>query len=186
MFDPTALERLASHLETKADTATALAQEHAKCREIQDATKQTTRAFNARFYAGVCREAARLLKVRIKRKSFLPPTWEEVIDFAKEHHPDWPHADVERWYNHFESVGWKVGSGKQMVDWKRAAHNGHSNWKQKNPAGKASSGSAQILLSIATAPDPEGWVDFLRKHKAPYKQFRYASEWQRTEFRDAK
>lgn len=187
-FDPTDLERLASHLETKADTATALAQEHAKSREISDAGKQTARAKNARYYAEVCRHAARLLKVRIKRKSFIPPTWEELIDFTKEKHPEWPHVDVERWFNHFESVGWKVGNGKPMVDWKKAAHNGFSNWKQKNPQNGNGNGpgSAQILLSLATNHDPKEWPEFLKRFYPPQAaadlKHRYASDWLKAEF----
>lgn len=41
-------------------------------------------------------------------------------------------ADVESWYDHFQSNGWKVGGKSPMKDWKSALRNGKRNTKPKD------------------------------------------------------
>ncbi len=51
-----------------------------------------------------------------EKKSFCKPTPEEVRAYCAERKN---RVDPERWYNHYESVGWKVGRNP-MKDWKAA------------------------------------------------------------------
>lgn len=51
-----------------------------------------------------------------KPKKFIPPTIEEVEKFIKEN--KYP-IDHQKWYNHYESIGWKVGKNK-MKNWQAA------------------------------------------------------------------
>ncbi len=50
------------------------------------------------------------------KKGFCKPTLEEVRAYCAERKN---RVDPERWYNHYESVGWKVGRNP-MKDWKAA------------------------------------------------------------------
>lgn len=179
-FDTADLERLASTLETNATVADALAHKHAKAREIAEAEKEATRAKNGRHYAAVCREAARRLKIREKKGSFTPPTWEETLDYAKATHPAWPHADVLAWWNHFESQGWLVSGKAPMRKWQQAADNGFLRWKEKNPQ-RAQTSFAGVVGNRSKG-DPAGWEDFLKTIPRNYKAYRYEMEWIRNEF----
>lgn len=173
------LERLATILETKAKTADAKAHEHAQAKEIAEAEKEQKRAWSGRYFAAVCREAHRRLAVRTKREGFNPPAWEELLEYAKARHPAWPDADILQWFNHFESVGWKVGggTGKQMISWKKAADNGCARWLSENPQANRQPGR-----NPRTPPDPEGWREWLKAFGRPYKEHRFEQEWVRGEF----
>lgn len=50
------------------------------------------------------------------RKIFSPPSYEEVAAFCKERNRG---VNPDKWYNHYQSNGWKVGKTK-MVDWQAA------------------------------------------------------------------
>lgn len=169
------LEALASLLETKSHSAAAKAEEHAKLKEIRESERMATRAKNGLHYAQVCREAARILKIKVKRQGFTPPTWEELLDYVKEKLPAWPMRDVEAWFNHFTAVGWRVGggTGKPMVDWRAAARNGYRNSQPK---------TVQTQLPMSTSADPAGWRDFLKQRNRPYKPFLCEQEFLRDDF----
>ena len=49
------------------------------------------------------------------------PTLEEVFIFFKE--KEFPAAEAEKFYNYFQSNGWKVGGKAPMQDWQAAARN---------------------------------------------------------------
>ena len=51
-------------------------------------------------------------------KRFIPPTLEEVEDYCRVERGN--HVSPERFMNYYESVGWTVGKGKPMKDWKAA------------------------------------------------------------------
>ena len=58
--------------------------------------------------------------VRKKGKVFIKPTKEEVLEFAKE---EKLRVDiVDKWFNHYESNGWKVGQNS-MKNWKASYRN---------------------------------------------------------------
>lgn len=79
------------------------------------------------------------------RKIFKKPTLEEVIDYCEERHN---RVDPERFYNYYESVGWRVGN-KPMKDWRAAVRT----WEKERTPQKAVSG------------DPPG-VHFALEHKS--------------------
>ena len=58
----------------------------------------------------------RLGKVSTERRTFVPPTLDEVKAYCSERNND---VDPEKWHNHYEAVGWKVGKNP-MKDWKAA------------------------------------------------------------------
>ena len=51
-------------------------------------------------------------------KRFIAPTLEEVEDYCRVERRN--HVSPERFINYYESVGWTVGKGKPMKDWKAA------------------------------------------------------------------
>lgn len=56
-----------------------------------------------------------------KEKVFFRPTLEEVIAFFKsENHPE---VEARKFFNHFESNGWKVGGKTPMKNWQAASRN---------------------------------------------------------------
>jgi hypothetical protein len=55
------------------------------------------------------------------QKRFLPPSLEEVKDFFSENKSSL--LEAEKYYNHFESNGWKVAGKTPMKNWKAAAKN---------------------------------------------------------------
>lgn len=157
-FDVSELDRLSEILHLKADTCEALAAEHDKQGEKTDAAKQRKRAENGRYYADICREAARRLRIKATRHSFVPPTWDELRSYAKSNFPNWPEADVRSWWLHFESNGWKVSGKTLMTDWKKAAEGGWHRWRKDHPEAQSQS------TLFEKNRDPEGWKEWLTRN----------------------
>jgi hypothetical protein len=69
------------------------------------------------------------------QKRFLPPSLEEVKDFFSENKSSL--LEAEKYYNHFESNGWKVAGKTPMKNWKAAAKNwmirAYAYWEKENP-----------------------------------------------------
>lgn len=165
---------LAVHLTDKAGIELAASQDHLRNGEKELARIRARRHDNALFYVGVCREAAAKLTAKAKRAGFVPPGIEAVKNFAiNSGMVDWPLKDLEKWFNHFESNGWRVGGKATMADWKAAARNGYARWKEENP--KAAPG-------VKAQPDPFGWRDFLTSHHYPYCAHWSADSGRRQEF----
>ena len=59
-----------------------------------------------------------------RKKTFVPPTLQQIQDYIQENNLD---AVAEAFHDYYESVGWKVGSGKSMKDWQAALRN----WTRK-------------------------------------------------------
>ncbi len=55
------------------------------------------------------------------KSTFKPPSLQETKDFFSEHKSSFQQA--EKFFNHFESNGWKVGGKAPMKNWKAAARN---------------------------------------------------------------
>lgn len=64
------------------------------------------------------------------QKRFTKPTLEEVQAYCKERNNN---VDAEKWYNHYEAVGWKVGKNP-MKDWKAAVRTWEKNKFNNTPA----------------------------------------------------
>lgn len=174
-FNPDRLVELAAHLDAKAELSDARAKDCDLNCERGSAELFRKRAQNARHYANVCREAARLLKARVKRGKFVPPTWEELNAYCSTKVPHWPEKDRSKWFNHFQANGWRVGGKTQMVDWKAAARNGYANWREKNP------GVAESKLKPESA-DPTGWREWLKNSGQPYEPYQYAIDYMQRDF----
>ena len=60
-------------------------------------------------------------------KRFTKPTLEEVQAYCQERNNN---VDAEKWYNHYEAVGWKVGRSP-MKDWKASVRT----WERNDKGG---------------------------------------------------
>jgi hypothetical protein len=127
--------------------------------------------------ADTIRSMIKLLQRKPSSKTFVPPTLIEVIAFAKEHEDikgRWPIGDIKSWFGHFNDVGWVIGRGKKMVDWKGTALNGFKNWCEKYP--EKANGSP-------TTRDPDGWLEYLNGIGHSLIAYRYAPDHLKTDFR---
>jgi len=50
-----------------------------------------------------------------------PKNKKEVINFFKSQ--NWPEIEAEKFFNHYQGIGWKVGGKTKIVDWQATAHN---------------------------------------------------------------
>ncbi|TYB74071.1 hypothetical protein ES674_14930 [Bizionia myxarmorum] len=50
-----------------------------------------------------------------------PKNQNVVIEFFKS--KKWPTTEAQKFYNHYQSIGWKLGGKTKIVDWKAAAQN---------------------------------------------------------------
>lgn len=55
------------------------------------------------------------------KKAKLPKNKNEVLDFFEKR--NWPPLEGEKFYNHYNSIGWKVGGKIKILDWQSAAEN---------------------------------------------------------------
>ena len=91
------------------------------------------------------------------RKRFVAPTLEEIREFCFEKNIN---IDVDRFFNYYESKGWKVGVSP-MKDWKAAVRNWAKNDSLYSRPGStriSSDTSAQVLQNY-TAPETETDVE---------------------------
>jgi hypothetical protein len=91
------------------------------------------------------------------RKRFVKPELEEIREFCFEKNIN---IDVDRFFNYYESKGWKVGVS-QMKDWKAAVRNWAKNDSLYSRPGStriSSDTSAQVLQNY-TAPETETDVE---------------------------
>lgn len=183
MFKIEELDRLAARLELAAAHSEAAAKTHAEAGEEDAAKQQQDRADSGRHYVAVLNYFAKVLRAREKSKAWTPPSFGEVLAFASSDTvtPEiktWPHSDIRSWYDHFESNGWRVSGKTRMQNWHAAARNGFRSWKAKN-----------AQRAAQTAPkngDPDGWMQYLRERNKPYREFRYAMDFEKNEFSDWK
>lgn len=81
------------------------------------------------------KESKGVSKTPKTQKRFLPPSLEEVKDFFSENKSSL--LEAEKYYNHFESNGWKVAGKTPMKNWKAAAKNwilrAYAYWEKENP-----------------------------------------------------
>lgn len=80
--------------------------------------------------------------VRKKGKVFQKPTKQEVLDFAEEE--ELRTDIVDKWFNHYESNGWKVGQNS-MKNWKASYRNWCSS-DYNQPKNKSSSNEYLEML----------------------------------------
>lgn len=171
------LEALASGMEAQTKVAHAKHAELCLQKEPGQAAIYERKVSRGQHYIEVIRNAIRLLKARQKSGAFIPPSFPELAEYCATAFPTWPKSDYLSWWNHFESCGWKIGKGKSMVNWKRAAANGFKNWGEKNSSGKATATKEE---------DPVGWREFLVKAGRPYSPYRFEAEFVRADYMKSK
>jgi hypothetical protein len=76
------------------------------------------------------------------KKRFSPPSFDEVIEFFKEKKAST--EDAEKYFNHFESNGWKVGGKTKMKNWQAAARN----WIMRSGEFKKQNNSTSTRLNV--------------------------------------
>ena len=88
-------------------------------------------------------ESKKRKKVAAKKESkFIHPTLEEVLAFFKmENHPE---LEAKKFFNHFQSNGWKVSGKTPMKDWHAAARKWILNSQNFTPQAKAKPGSTNL------------------------------------------
>jgi|GEM_PF-6394644 len=83
-------------------------------------------------------------KKKLEKEVFVPPSLEKVTEHAKELYPHI--RDIESitqlFFYHYNSQGWKKGTGVQIVDWKSALYK-WVNEKQKNEKDKQGIGPGE-------------------------------------------
>lgn len=178
------LARLASALDAKAEVAAAQAEVHRQAREDEDMRTEDRRAKSGRHFAEVCRQAiAELAAVRARPANpNRPESFRELLAYVRST-PDiaaWPTEDVQAWYDHFQSNGWKVSGKTPMKDWQAAVRNGFRRWRSDHPA--ASNG----LKTSQTDSDPQGWKEWLKSNRQPYSAYRHAMDYLKTDFRKSR
>lgn len=157
--------------------------------EHDEAERHSKRATEAQYFAQVCFYFEGKHKTKQKRGAFETPTFGQVLDFVRTDDTcrGWPEVDVQSWYDHFNSNGWKVSGVTRMADWKAAARNGARRWHREHDRAR--------LPSDRKDADPDGWQEFLRTHGAAAAarmkakgpgNYRYAPDWLKDEFRKRK
>ncbi len=73
--------------------------------------------------------------VKQNEKPEIPPSPEQVKTFFKIQ--EYPELEAHKFYNHFQSNGWKVGGKSPMKDWHAAARNWMLNFNKFNPPMKS-------------------------------------------------
>jgi hypothetical protein len=87
------------------------------------------------------KEIKDIVDAKASTARFIKPTIQQVIEYCQERNNN---VDAEKWYNHYESNGWKVGRNS-MKDWKAAVRT----WEQNSSTSIRQSGSNY------TRPDAE-------------------------------
>lgn len=151
-FDPQKLIRIAENIELIGKANAAQADLAEKNREAGEEARLRKRAQNAEESAWQVREAHRLLTV--KRHRVTPataPFREECHLYGKE--IGMPRTEVDSWYDHFSSNGWRVGGKTPMKDWKAALRNGLRTFMK---------GGGRSEKPQASADDPD-WIAFMEE-----------------------
>lgn len=112
-----------------------------------------------------------------EKKAVHIPHRQEVHLYASE--LGMPAKEADKFFDYFESNGWRVGGRSPMKDWKAALRNWRRNWEERNPmAARASKTPGKA----STDTDPAGWEDFLGEHKYPAQSYRNARQYLRDDF----
>jgi hypothetical protein len=81
-------------------------------------------------------------KVAKKKEKAIPPTIDQVTSFFRDE--KYPELEAQKFFNHFQSNGWKVGGKSPMKDWQAAARNWMLNSHNFGTQNKAKPGSTNL------------------------------------------
>ncbi len=84
-------------------------------------------------------------------KRFTPPTLEQVNAYCQERRND---VNPQRFIDHYESNGWKVGGKGAMKDWKASVRTWEGNQQPTGKAASSSKGPAPLSIEELEAYDP--------------------------------
>lgn len=87
-------------------------------------------------------------------KTKLPKSENEVLIFFE--NEEWPSLEAKKFYNHYNSIGWKLGGKIKITDW----HSTAKNWMLKAHEIKTANGQSNIEKQ--NTPEDE---DFLKTKK---------------------
>lgn len=83
------------------------------------------------------------------------PTYEAWLAYAMEKYPAWPHADVRRAWEHYESLGWKKGR-TPIQKWKLCASTCFQNHAKFSGGGNGGAGSNALPPARPVRAVPAG------------------------------
>lgn len=92
-------------------------------------------------------ENAKPKREKPKRKTFVPPTLEEIEAYCKEKNLS---VDPAKFFDYYTSKGWKIG-GVSMVDWQATLRN----WERREKNGEFSNNRVNNKKDVVTAFDKE-------------------------------
>lgn len=76
------------------------------------------------------------------------PTLQEAIDYGSEIGMSQP--ETEKWFDHFQSNGWRVGGKTPMKDWRAAQRNGN---RMKSAFERRPNGASHAIAPLHDGPD---------------------------------
>jgi hypothetical protein len=86
-----------------------------------------------------------------KNPPIIPPTLTEVLDYFAEQNST--ETEANKFYNYFQSNGWKIGGKAPMRDWRAASRNWILNIPQFSPQPQAPVQKQPIPGNLNTIPD---------------------------------
>jgi len=98
-------------------------------------------------------------KDRVHR-TFVPPTISDIVQYAKENGLQ---IDAERFWNYYESIGWKVGGKSHMKNWQAAVRNWSAKQTDEKPKPKA-----KKFDNFEPRPDGDLMDDLIKQLEARY------------------
>lgn len=106
---------------TQSDPIRPKEKEKKKKRESERAASGVTRALA---------EASSKKRHTVEERT--PPTVEEWLAYVEEKFPAWSRSDAENAFDHYEAVGWKIGT-KPVRDWRASARTCYRRFLERNP-----------------------------------------------------
>ena len=118
------------------------------------------------------------------------PTQEEARAYGVEIGMTPP--DVDAWFDHYQSNGWRVSGKTPMRDWRAALRNGKRRKDEFRPMNGPAPGSPQrpganghngpTRGAPSGSPSPDAWRDWLKSKGQPFTEYRVAAEFLKSDF----
>jgi hypothetical protein len=137
-------------IDTGVDTAPKPLYKHSK--HINNKTDREEQAQNANQNSDNRKEEKRKKVAPKKEKETVPRNLSAVIAFFQAENST--EIEAKKFYNHFESNGWKVGGKSPMKDWQAAARNWMLNCANFAPKSKPTSQNPIILNTSKNYGEP--------------------------------
>lgn len=86
-----------------------------------------------------------------KNQAMIPPALTEVVSYFAEQNSS--ETEANKFYNYFQSNGWKIGGKAPMRDWQAAARNWMLNIPQFSPQPQVSAQKQPVPDNLNTVAD---------------------------------